>query len=234
MENLQNKYFSIIGDSISTLEGYIPPEHAVYYNPERMQNANIHGIEDTWWGQVIAQLGGKLLMNDSFSGSTAVIHPACFVDSYTCTDQRTSYLHKGDVTPDVIMIYMGTNDRGICAKPLATEESEKSDLSVFSTAYATMLQKLRANYPAAKIWCLTLPVCYCSANDQFAFPYEHGGWHIEQFCKAIRDCAQQYGCRVIDLYAQTKENPYDSMDGCHPNAEGMKTISAAVLAELAK
>ncbi len=234
MQHFQNKYFSIIGDSISTLEGYIPSGHAVYYDAAHMEAANVHSVKDTWWGQVIAQLGGQLLANDSFSGSTAVIHPACFVDSYTCTDQRTSFLHKGEVNPDVIMIYMGTNDRGICAKPLATEEGEKSDLSVFSTAYATMLQKLRTNYPAAQIWCLTLPVCYCSANSEFAFPYEHGGWHIEQFCKAIRDSAQEYGCRVIDLYAQTKDTPYDSMDGCHPNAEGMKTISAAVLAELAQ
>lgn len=234
MQDLKNKYFSIVGDSISTLEGYIPPNHAVYYNPDHQRAANVYEVTDTWWGQVIEQLGGNLLVNDSFSGSTAVIHPACFVDSYTCTDLRTAHLHQGDVAPDVIMIYMGTNDRGICAKPLATEESEKTDLSVFSTAYATMLQKLCANYPAAQIWCLTLPVCYCSANEQFAFPYEHGGWHIEQFCQAIRDCAQQYGCRVIDLYAQTKANPYDSMDGCHPNAQGMKTISSAVLAELAR
>lgn len=234
MQDLKNKYFSIVGDSISTLEGYIPPNNAVYYNPDHQRAANVYEVTDTWWGQVIEQLGGKLLVNDSFSGSTAVIHPACFVDSYTCTDLRTAHLHQGDVAPDVIMIYMGTNDRGICAKPLATDQSEKTDLSVFSTAYATMLQKLCANYPAAQIWCLTLPVCYCSANEQFAFPYEHGGWHIEQFCQAIRDCAQQYGCRVIDLYAQTKANPYDSMDGCHPNAQGMKTISSAVLAELAR
>ena len=234
MNSGYRRKFSVLGDSLSTFEYVSEPFDASFYANGMKYESGVMTVADTWWGQVIAQLGGKLLMNDSFSGSTAVIHPACFVDSYTCTDQRTAYLHKGDIMPDVIMIYMGTNDRGICAKPLATEQGEKDDLSVFSTAYATMLQKLRANYPAAQIWCLTLPVCYCSANPEFAFPYEHGGWHIEQFCKAIRDCAEAYGCRVIDTYEQTKANPYDSMDGCHPNAEGMKTISAAVLAELAK
>ena len=143
MEQLQNKYFSIIGDSISTLEGFIPPGHAVYYANQHKLDAAIFTPEDTWWGQVIAALGGQLLVNDSFSGSTAVIHPACFVDSYTCTDQRTAFLHKGEISPDVIMIYMGTNDRGICAKPAATEPCEQTDPAVFSTAYATMLQKLR-------------------------------------------------------------------------------------------
>ena len=232
MEHLQDKYFSIVGDSISTLADVSYPADAVYYTHQRKHDANIFTPEDTWWGQVLAAVGGKLLVNDSFSGSTVVKSPACFVESYTCSDERTSYLHKGDLMPDVIMIYMGTNDRGICAKPAATEAGEETDLSIFSTAYDRMLQKLRANYPTSQIWCLTLPVCYCSNNEHFAFPYVHGGWHIEQFCDTIRTCAQRYGCRVIDAYAQTAENPYDSMDGCHPNAQGMTTIANAVLAEL--
>ncbi len=230
--DIHNLKFSVLGDSISTLADFSYPIDAVYYTNQRKHEAQVFTPEDTWWGQVIAHHGGSLLVNDSFSGSTAVKSPACFVPSYGCSDERTAYLHKGEQMPDVIMIYLGTNDRGICAKPCPSEPCEQDDVSVFSVAYASMLEKLRTNYPEAQIWCLTLAVSTCSNNPYFEFPYMNGGYHIEQYCTAIRTCAQEHGCRVIDLYAQTAQNPYDTMDGWHPNAQGMKTLSDAVLAEL--
>ena len=232
MKDLQNKYFSVLGDSISTLADCSYPYNAVYYTHGRKFETGVFTEEDTWWGQVIARLGGRLLVNDSFSGSTAVKSPACFVESYGCSDERTSYLHKGDVSPDVIMIFLGTNDRGIHAKPMATSQSDKNDLSVFSTAYTIMLQKLKQNYPAAQIWCLTLPVSTWTANAHFQFPFTFAGTHIEEYCNAIRDCAQQCNCCVIDLYAQTLTTPYDTVDGCHANADGMQTLANAVIAAL--
>ena len=232
MKEQQIKYFSVLGDSISTLEGFSYPHDAVYYTDGRKHETGVFSPEDTWWGQVIAHFGGSLLVNDSFSGSTAVQSPLCFVPSYGCSDERTSYLHKGEICPDVIMIFLGTNDRGIHAKPQATEDADVNDLSVFSTAYATMLQKLRANYPKAQIWCLTLPVSTWSANPDFAFPHTVSGTHVQEYCDAICNCAAQYGCRSIDMYKQTLASPYDTVDGWHANAEGMKTLANAVLKEL--
>ena len=232
MKDQQMQYFSVLGDSISTLDGFSYPLDAVYYTNGRKFETGVFSPEDTWWGQVIAHFGGRLLVNDSFSGSTAVKSPACFVESYGCSDERTSYLHKGEGRPDVIMVFLGTNDRGIHAKPAATEPADWEDLSVFSTAYTIMLKKLRANYPDAQIWCLTLPVSTWSANVHYKFPFTFAGSHVEEYCAVIRDCANKQGCRVIDLYAQTLARPYDTVDGCHANASGMKTLADAVLAEL--
>lgn len=53
----KNKYFgkrvSIIGDSISTFEGYNPQGFAVFYNEEKQQQAGIANVTDTWWQTVI-------------------------------------------------------------------------------------------------------------------------------------------------------------------------------------
>lgn len=232
MKDLQNKFFSVLGDSISTLVDFSYPHDAVYYTHGRKFETGVFLPEDTWWGQVISHLGGQLLVNDSFSGSTVVKSPVCFVDSYGCSHERTAYLHKGDAFPDVIMVFLGTNDRGLHVKPAATEDAERTDLSVFSTAYATMLERLKASYPAAQIWCLTLPVSTWSANPHFSFTYTFAGTHIAEYCNVIRDCAQSQGCRVMDLYAQTLASPYDTVDGVHANAAGMTTLANAVLAEL--
>lgn len=232
MKDQQIQYFSVLGDSISTLDGFSYPHDAVYYTNGRKFETGVFSPEDTWWGQVIAHFGGRLLVNDSFSGSTAVKSPACFVESYGCSDERTAYLHKSDISPDVIMVFLGTNDRGLHVKPVATGEAEQTDLSVFSTAYGVMLQKLRANYPKAQIWCLTLPVSTWTANAHFRFSFSFAGTHIEEYCNAIRDAATRNGCRVIDLYAQTLSSPYDTVDGCHANADGMQTLANAVIAAL--
>jgi lysophospholipase L1-like esterase len=66
-------------------------------------------------------------------------------------------------------------------------------------------------------------------ND-FEFPYTYGGRHISEYCDAIKECAEQFGCRFIDLY--NTQSPYDTIDGFHANSEGMQAIAEAVLNEL--
>ena len=59
----KSKYFSILGDSISTLAGYNPQGYEVFYKWDKMLQAGIFEAKDTWWGKVIDELGGKLLIN---------------------------------------------------------------------------------------------------------------------------------------------------------------------------
>ena len=46
----------------------------------------------------------------------------------------------------------------------------------------------------------------------------------------IEECARRHLCRVVDLYRSVKQ--FETVDGFHPNAAGMKTIADAVLGEL--
>ena len=63
------KKFSIIGDSISTLEGYNPKDYKVFYAEDTCIKSGVRELQDTWWGKVITFLGGELLVNNSWSGS---------------------------------------------------------------------------------------------------------------------------------------------------------------------
>lgn len=99
---------SILGDSISTFKEYIP---AGYYDffPE---NGQVSDVEDTWWKQVIDDKGWTLYVNGSSSGaacvgdSTGTDNPQC-----GCNEFRTGGLYgPGGEAPDVILVYMGTND----------------------------------------------------------------------------------------------------------------------------
>lgn len=228
IKKYENKYFSILGDSISTLAGCSQPREAAYYDGDTRLFSHVRTSMDTWWGRVIDALGGKLLVNNSWSGSLVCKHPLCEIPSYACSDERTSALDKDGVSPDVILVYMGTNDWGHGVRVLQEGTEVAEPCSIFSAAYTTMLKKLQRNYPNAEIWCFTMPITRCSAKENFTFPYYFGGRHIEEYCKAITACAQAMGCRVVDLYNRT-EQP-DTMEGFHPTAEGMKTIADAVLA----
>ena len=223
----KGKLFSILGDSISTLEGYSEPEYAEYYTGYRKIEADIYAPDETWWGRVTDALGGELLVNNSISGSTVCKRRIYKTQSYGCSDERTAAMCRYGLTPDVIMVFMGENDWGCGIRIAPRDEGEAEELSVFSVAYREMLRKLRANCPEAEIWCFTLPVSTRKNNPDYVFPYCIGGRHIEEYCEAIKVCAEENGCRVIDLYRHAE--PFDTVDDFHPNYEGMKTIADAVL-----
>lgn len=232
VENKQyeGKYFSILGDSISTLCGYNPPDYAVFYQGENCRLCQVFAPEDTWWGQVLERLKAKLLVNNAFSGSLVCHHPACQIPSYGCSDERTGLLHKGQAHPDVVMILMGINDWG-CGMQLQPN-GEYQGLRVFSVAYRTMLQKIKNNYPRAEIWCLTLPRSCWSAQPQVLIPAYRAGGHYGEYCNVIAQCAALEGCRLVELYDPA--HPYDTVDGFHPTRAGMQTIADGVLAALEK
>lgn len=233
MKNYKNKYFSILGDSISTFEGISEPKEAIYYDTSRKLASGIVTVSDTWWGQVVESLGGKLLVNNSLSGSTVCWNSLYQVPSYGCSDERTASLGKDGIEPDVIIVFMGTNDWGHGFQVVSSKHiKDEHHCAIFSNAYQTMLKKLKANYPKAEIWCLSLPISGCSVKESFEFPYYYGGRHISEYCDAIKESAQQYNCRIIDLYNCCE--PYDTLDGFHPNANGMITISNAILLEVGR
>jgi len=227
----KGKLFSVLGDSISTLGGYTVPEEAAFYEGMTKFDADVFLPEDTWWGMVVQALGGEILVNNSFSGSTVCRKRGCEIPSYGCSDERTSSLSRSGVEPDVVIVYMGTNDWG-CAIAPTPADLKAEGRPIFSSAYADMISKLKRNYPNAEIWCLTLGVSRYGRDESYTFPYTYGGRHIEEYCSVIRKCAAEHGCRLVDLYAETSADPFDTFDRFHPNADGMKRVSEAVLAQL--
>ncbi len=225
MSNFKDKYFSIIGDSASTYEGYLPEGYPAFYS---YYNASgIYGYRETWWGQVLEHFGARLLVNNSYSGSYVSKPENCETESYGCSDKRCSGLASDGVSPDHIVVWMGLNDVG-AGFPLTS--ADKSDLSVFENAYALMLDKIKHNYPNATIWCCTFPVftysqeiCYESLESKLN--------NSRKVCgDIIKETAARKGCRVIDLF--DKNALCDTVDGLHPNYQGMRMIANKVIAAM--
>ncbi len=229
IDRYKDKYFSVLGDSISTLEWYSRPREASFYDAEKKRVSGIATVADTWWGNVIARLGGRLLVNDSWSGSTVSESSAYFVPSYGCSDERTSSLGESGILPDVVIVFMGINDWGVGFN-VGESLSASEDCSSFSVAYRTMLEKIKTHYPKAEIWCMTLPYGCRSGERVVEFSHERRKIKIEEYCEAIRRAASALDCRIVDLYEQ--RCIYDTIDGYHPNKDGMEAIAHCVLSSL--
>lgn len=168
--------FSIMGDSISTLAGWVPEGWRVHYQGE----VRIDGVElpeDTWWGRVIGYFGGHLVANSSFSGATVEAAEG-FGFPAGDSDERVRALAGADgELPDAVIVLMGINDYGwggarnqtmgrsaaASARPedLAGPREVTATVGVdaferFRRAYASMLVRIRGLAPAADIWCATL------------------------------------------------------------------------------
>lgn len=232
-----NKEFSIIGDSISTLSGYNPKGYKIFYSDEIHNKSAIYNMDDTWWGRLINMLGGELLVNNSWSGSMVTCNEnSILLFPSGCSEERTSNLHINKVNPDVILVHIGTNDwcRNVklenCNPNMGFNNMDKC--SEFNYAYGKMIYNIKNNYPNSEIWCCTIAKTYISTDSSFIFPGNHIGKDIEYFNNAIRQIAIDYKCNIMDF--AKFDNPYDSFDGIHPNANGMKNICIMALKSLLK
>ncbi len=223
-DKLKNKYFSFLGDSITTYEGYLPKGYPSFYSRPDSYITNIYGYKDTWWGQVLEHFGAQLLVNNSWSGSCVCKAPSCEIESYGCSDARCGGLGYDGISPHHIIVFLGSNDRGK-GYPLTSED--KSDLSVIENAYAVMLDKIKINYPSAEVWCCTFPITTCSREPYFEFPKTQMGIPMESYGECIKSVAKAKNCRIIDLWDKTKL--CDTLEGLHPNYNGMTMIAEKVI-----
>lgn len=236
--------FSIYGDSISTLHGYQPRDYAVYYEGGICRRSGVYAVQDTWWGMVIDHFGGELLVNDSWSGCLVSRQPFADCDFPSgCSVERIERLHRGDRMPDVILVYMGTNDWGFGA-PLAIEGRGKyspdvpglvegfreGDQIAFSVAMRQITGRLRLRYPEARIFCCTICETVSDCDPGFRFPSKLFGSSAEEFNQVTRQAAAETGCGVIELF--DGKTRYESFDGIHPTRNGMRTIAEAAVREL--
>ncbi len=222
----KHQYFSIMGDSISTYEGYLPEGHPSFYNMHNSYTTNVYGPRETWWRQVLDHFEGMLLVNNSWSGSYVCMVSEAAEPSAGCGDTRTSHLGNDGISPDQILIYIATNDRG-AGFPLTSED--KTDLRVIENAYGVMLDKIKKNYPNAEIWCCTFPITSCSRDPYFYFPKTNRGIPMEAYGELIHKVAEERGCHVVELW---DKECCDTIDGLHPNFNGMKMIASKVIAAM--
>ena len=203
---------SILGDSFSTFAGYTPKD-CVFYDSYVQWETGVKTVEDTWWMQVIRAFDAELGINNSVAGSMVSGN----LSTSAMAEERIQALGENGL-PDLILVSAGCNDWGFCVLP---EE--------FESAYQTMLCRLKNTYPYAQIWCCTLPEGKEPEGEVF-FNID-GTISKRIYSDIIRDCVQKAEVHLADLEKYQKE--YETVDGVHPNKEGMKMLAGLWMKELA-
>ena len=205
---LPNSNISIYGDSISTLQGYSPTE-GVFYDPAYPGSSRIASVSDTWWDKVISGVGGQLLVNNSYAGSTVSMGGY----QAACAPWRIEKLKKGDTLPDYILVLSGLND-------VATYRSPED----FGRHYSAMLGAMEEIYPDAEVWCGTLCRGFVTNPNLALFVDLDRCLPLSDYNAAIREAvADAPNAKLADLADFGAS--YASMDGVHPNASGMETLA---------
>ena len=195
---------SILGDSYSTFQGYIPEGNETwYYTPADTSRTDVDNVTQTWWWQVINQAGCLIEKIDSYSGATISNHGYNNEDySYRSFVTRLPRLGS----PDVIFIFGGTNDDWAGAElgEYQYENFTRSDLYTYRPALAYLLQQSKERYPNVKI--------YFIINSGLQ----------KEFVESTKVICRYYDIPLIELKDIDKKQN-------HPTVKGMKSIAQQVL-----
>lgn len=224
------RLISIVGDSISTYEGYNPQGYSVFYDEEMQRENGLKSVYDTWWAKVNQALYGLLCVNNSYSGSKVS------GDSFPAatSEQRMNMLKTKDFSPDYILIYIGFNDFGN-GVPVSRSEDKiilGADYNVFEEAYDIMLKKIISRNPMAKIICGTIMRTEIRGMNNWKFPEHYAGIGLEDYNDAIRRVVKRNDCIVADISRLGMR--YETLDGTHPTATGHLIIADAWIRCLAE
>ena len=206
---LNGKRLSVLGDSISTYKGVSDDASAVpslIYNPYFYREP--FPLDKTYWSIVLKELGMNLCVNNSWSGGNLSGR-----DDPSSGVSRANFLNRADGQyPDVVIIFMGINDLG---RGVPTD--------VFRRDYETALRVIRQKNPDAAILCVNLP----DRDPCFKPRVVYFNTSIAEAVQAVGD-----GCFVADLYGSPLNNDtyyYNTVDGLHPDEDGMKMIARVVI-----
>lgn len=208
--------FSIMGDSISTYEGYNPFLYDVFYTEERAMQAGLRSVNDTWWMKVIRHFGGELCMNDSYSGS----YVAGSTPASAHSNERVSKLKAEGCSPDIVLVCMGAND---CGGGITLHGENVNDEYAFDTTYGIMLARIKKLLPEAQIYCATIMLTDEEASGKYKFRLDY----IEKYNDVIRQVAKEHGCVLIEMF--DKHIGYTTIDGLHPDKAGHQTIANMII-----
>ncbi len=123
---------SILGDSYSTFEGYVSPDTNFlwYFSAPRPDLTDVTDVRQIWWHKLIRDKGMRLVVNNSFSGSTIC--------------------NRGYI----ILVFGATNDSWSGARVGNYEraEGETPDYYTFRPALDRMLSVMKDYYPGTDIY----------------------------------------------------------------------------------
>ena len=260
LARLDGKYVSILGDSISTFNGYsndATVNTTIGGNGPRYDVGTadtkpgsyclLDSVDQTWWMDFANRSGMKLLVNNSWAGSQVFggktsdgrVIPAAYLDR--CVNLHDNTLENNPenaaIDPDVIFIYLGINDYNFNRSNVGTGAINYAGLVSSDGTYVTP-----ANFGEAYgIMLHKMLQAYPDAQifamtllPENLYSVDKTAW--EQHNAYIRAAAEYCDIPVVDLAencAITWENYSGYMiDKIHPTVAGMKLISDCIEAEV--
>ena len=257
---LDGKYVSVLGDSISSFNGYsndaavnttiggnAPRYDAGTADTKPGSYCLLESVDDTWWMEVANRSGMKLLVNNSWAGSQVFgsqtsdgrqIPPAYLDRCINLHDDTVANNpNNAPVDPDVIFVYLGINDYNF----------NRSNVGSGAVDYANLV-----NSDGSYVTPTTFSEAYGILLHKMRSAYPHAqifamtllpenlysvdltAW--EQHNAYIRAAAEYYDIPLVDLAkncAITWDNYSGYMiDKIHPTTAGMELIADCVEAEL--
>lgn len=230
-QRLQGKNVSILGDSITTFEGYSDNQK---YNSTLSLTANIpfykpiksaSEVDNTWWMRVVKDLNANLLVNNS-CGGLCILRP----DGPDGV-KRADNLHcdtgslRGTL-PDIVFVYLGTNDVFVKNEVGNFEDIRWDELVIENgksyaepqnvvEAYAIILHKIKTLYDNPDVFCLNV--------------LENNATSTTKINSEIAKVAAYFGASLVDIANQSGITPKTlskfTLDTTHPNDDGMKLIA---------
>lgn len=235
-KGLQGKTFSVLGDSYSAYQGYVPEGYAYHYPA-----GSVDTPQEMWWAELASATGMEMDTCNAYSGS-ALSYTGQFPERPSgASDERLANL---GTSPDYIIIMMGLNDFNQNAYPGTYKPGDTmpEDISNFRNALTTALNKIQANYGTSEIVLCTIPEAYPYrlADTATANPFwtnSHAG-SIEVLNEAILEIGRAYGVKIADLRDVFNPKTRSSWThdggtsesvnytfGVHPNHGGMLRIA---------
>ena len=214
--NLKNSYISFLCDSISTYYSYTPftnEENSCYY-PKYHELT----VEQTWWMMTRNQLGCKLGINNSYSGT-------CVMNKYgKNSTENISRLEKSrrldNLPPDIMVVFMGMNDslaEGVGVAP-----------SDFKTSYRNMINNIYKLYPDVKLFLCTISF---EVNRNSQSYYEEHVKNTAALNQVIIDLSVEYNLPLIDFRNAFNTRDYLA-DTVHPNVLGMAELAKVAVSTI--
>lgn len=196
---------SILGDSYSTYQDYIPAGNEIWYfhnpTPDR---TDVDDVKQTWWWQFITRGGYKLGVNDSWSGAT-ISYRGYFGADYT---ERSFITRLPRLVPsDILLIFGATNDSwaGVEVGDYNYDkEIPREQLYTFRPAMSRLLSEAVNRYPGTEI--------YFIINSELR----------DDITSSIREICDHYSVKFIQLH------DIDKISG-HPSRAGMTAIANQLL-----
>ena len=243
----QARKVSILGDSISTYDGFLSGSPVRPHYPR----GDVQDVTQTWWHPLIYKKMSNATLegNYAYSGSQVAraTYPGYSQTTWYGQSFIEKYLRDGCGNPDVVFIFGGTNDymhkdTGICP--------DAPDV-IYNTTYTapeSVLEQIVSNTDAAvgRADIAALP----DQNFSCAYAkllrlvkYDHpdavvvcivGDILTEAVQKSILYIAGHYNCPVVDFFAANGYNDVvnvPKIDNVHPTSEGMAYICNKIYTE---